>query len=171
MTVYAPSDFNAVSVPVDAGGCGQTHGGGDRAPGEHLAVDCEKCEPILLSMAGHGWASDPLHVALTPDEQRASEAMATKAAMEQQKTWSSPQAFAAFMHAAGFNQAGAEDGGAAAQEMLRMMREMQDTMQQQQAEIERLKAANDGQPTPPAATPAKKAAAKKAAPAAGKTAE
>lgn len=166
MTVYAPSDVNAISVPVDRGGCGQQHGGGERAKGELLAVDCEQCAPVLLSMNGHGWASDPMHVALTPDERREAEATATKAQMEQHKTWSSPHAFAAFMQAAGFQGPGVADGGEAASALLAEMQAMRQTMEQQAERIAQLETG----PTAPAAAPApaKKATAKKAAPAADK---
>lgn len=173
MTVYAPSDVAAIAVSPDQGGCGQQHGGGERAPGELLAVTCPQCEPVILSMRGHGWASDPMHVALTPDEQRAADATASKAQMEQQKTWSSPHAFAAFLQAAGFQAPGMADGGEAATAMLAQMQAMQAQINELRAERDAAVAHQAPAPVPaasePAATPAaKKAAAKKAAPAAEK---
>lgn len=67
MTVYAPSDVRAISV---SGGCGASHElGREPGKGEHFAVTCGACEPLILATKT-GWAHDVSSVALTPDENR-----------------------------------------------------------------------------------------------------
>lgn len=89
MTAYAPSDVRSITVPH---GCGEPHEAGDLAEGERFAIDCAECEPHILAMAGHGWAMDPLQVALTPDERTRFEALEANAKAQQATTWADPQA-------------------------------------------------------------------------------
>jgi hypothetical protein len=89
MTAYAPSDVRSITIPA---GCGQSHDAGDLAEGERFTVDCAECEPHILALAGHGWASNPLQVALTPDERTALEALERNAKAQQATTWSDPKA-------------------------------------------------------------------------------
>src|SRR5213082_2628785 len=103
MTAYAPSDVRSITVPH---GCGQPHEAGDLAPGERFAFNCEQCEPHVLGLAGHGWATSPMHVGLTCDEKAEAEALERQAAASRDKTWSDPKAFAAFMASAGYGQPG-----------------------------------------------------------------
>lgn len=89
MTAYAPSDVRSITVPH---GCGEPHEAGDLAEGERFAIDCPDCEPHILAMAGHGWAMDPLQVALTPDERARFEALEANAKAQQATTWADPRA-------------------------------------------------------------------------------
>ncbi len=89
MTVYAPSDVRSITVPA---GCGQPHEAGELADGERFALDCAECEPHVLALKDHGWARDPLQVALTPDERQRFEALEANAKAQQATTWSDPRA-------------------------------------------------------------------------------
>ena len=89
MTVYAPSDVQSVTVPH---GCGTTHTRPDELhDDERFGIDCEQCEPLILAQR-HGWANNPLHVEMTPDERAAYEALDAKAKAQQAMTWSDPNA-------------------------------------------------------------------------------
>lgn len=115
MTLYAPTDVRAVTVPADRGGCGQPHTAPDDLPkGEHMAVDCPLCEPYLNTLGGHGWAPDPLHCALTPDERRQLDALDDQAKANRARTWSDPDAIGKAL-AAALNQHTAPQGGMLAQ--------------------------------------------------------
>lgn len=72
MTVHAPSDVRAVTVPEHFGGCGTAHQAGDLQPGERWALECQPCETALTSapLNSHGWASQVDKVSLTPDERQ-----------------------------------------------------------------------------------------------------
>ena len=72
MTVYAPTDVRAITVPDSFGGCGQPHESGELSPGERWALDCLPCEQALTSapLNSHGWANRIDQVALTPDERQ-----------------------------------------------------------------------------------------------------
>lgn len=89
MTAYAPSDVRSITVPA---GCGQPHEAGELAEGERFAVDCAECEPHILALKDHGWARDPLQVALTPDERQRFEALEANAKAQQATTWADPRA-------------------------------------------------------------------------------
>lgn len=89
MTAYAPSDVRSITVPA---GCGQPHEAGELAEGERFVVDCAECEPHILALKDHGWARDPLQVALTPDERQRFEALETNARAQQASTWADPRA-------------------------------------------------------------------------------
>jgi hypothetical protein len=92
MTLHAPTDVRSISIPTDRGGCGEPHKlAGDPAEGEHLTVDCGPCEAVISTM-GHGWAADPLQVALTPDERARFDALSDQAKTRQASTWADPQA-------------------------------------------------------------------------------
>ena len=88
MTVYAPTDVRSINV---SGGCGTEHSAPDNHPNTPMSVDCDKCEPLILA-ANLGWANHPRGVALTPDEIAAAEDAERMAKVEQNRTWSSPQA-------------------------------------------------------------------------------
>jgi len=72
MTVYAPSDVRAITVPIQFGGCGEPHVSAELAEGERWALDCESCGQALTRppLSSHGWAHSIDKVALTPDERR-----------------------------------------------------------------------------------------------------
>jgi hypothetical protein len=71
MTVWSPTDVRAIAP---AGGCGEIHSAPEGlAKGDMMSVDCPTCEPLILGL-GWGWATDPAHVELTPDERLAAEA-------------------------------------------------------------------------------------------------
>lgn len=89
MTTYAPSDVRSITIPA---GCGQSHDAGELAEGERFAVDCAECEPYILALKDHGWSTDPLQVAMTPDERTAFEALERNAKAQQASTWSDPRA-------------------------------------------------------------------------------
>lgn len=89
MTAYAPSDVRSITVPL---GCGQPHDAGELAEDERFAVDCAECEPHILALKDHGWARDPLQVALTPDERQRFESLEANAKAQQATTWSDPRA-------------------------------------------------------------------------------
>jgi len=91
MTLYAPSDVRAILVPQERGGCGQPHEAGTLAEGEHFAITCPECEAHVNTL-GHGWAPDPLQVAMTPDERAQFEALSKQAQARQATTWADPDA-------------------------------------------------------------------------------
>lgn len=153
MTVYAPSDVQSITVPD---GCGQPHAAGDLAEGERFAVDCAACEPRILAMAGHGWASDPLQVAPTPDERRRFEALEANAKAQQAATWSNPQAIG--------NAVAAALGQQGAPSLLEQIKAL--SAEDRKALVGLL----SDEPTKPEPEPKPPAAAKKTAPAAKKTA-
>jgi hypothetical protein len=93
MTVYAPTDSRAITIPVERGGCGQPHEAGDLAEGARFVVDCPRCEPHIIG-ARLGWAHTPHGVALTPDEIASVEQDEARAKREQNRTWGSPDALA-----------------------------------------------------------------------------
>lgn len=78
MTAFARSDIHSVCIPLDSGGCGQTHSrpvlnakearkGAEPDYDSTFGVNCQQCEPILLGPL-HGWARMAQKVELTPDE-------------------------------------------------------------------------------------------------------
>lgn len=92
MTLYAPSDVRAITVPTDLGGCGHPHTAPDDLPeGELFALDCVPCEQFVNTLR-HGWAPDPLNVGLTTDERRRQEALSDQAKARQASTWADPDA-------------------------------------------------------------------------------
>lgn len=92
MTVHAPTDVRAITIPTERGGCGQPHeADANLGPGEHFAVNCPDCEPVIMGL-GHGWAGDPLGVSLTPDERAHLATLDDQAKAHQAKTWSDPDA-------------------------------------------------------------------------------
>jgi hypothetical protein len=62
--IYAPTGTTGITV----GATGHAHQAErELGAGEHFAVDCPTCEPLILGTKT-GWASDVTSVALTPDE-------------------------------------------------------------------------------------------------------
>lgn len=72
MTMYAPSDVRAVSVPTHLGGCGEPHEAPYLGPGSRWELECPLCEAALGKppLVQHGWANRNEDVSLTPDERR-----------------------------------------------------------------------------------------------------
>lgn len=75
MVLYARSDLAGVTVPVDAGGCGQFHRRPvrDGAPARLFAISCSPCESYLAS--DPLWTAHRWEIPLTPDEEREADAL------------------------------------------------------------------------------------------------
>lgn len=74
MTAYARNDLETIMIPMEAGGCGETHKRPKLKKGEDpkvWGVDCNACEPILLAV--HGFARSEHDIELTPDEVKVQE--------------------------------------------------------------------------------------------------
>lgn len=91
MTVHAPSDITAITIPAERGGCGEPHELGEPTAGVPRTLDCAACEPHIIA-SRTGWAHDPIAVALTCDEIAQVEAAERTARVEQNKTWTNPSA-------------------------------------------------------------------------------
>lgn len=86
MTVHAPSDVRAITVPAERGGCGTSHEAGELADGDRFSIDCPACEAVIAAMRT-GWAQQPHAVALTPDEIGVAQAAESQAARARNRTW------------------------------------------------------------------------------------
>jgi hypothetical protein len=88
MTVYAPADHHAVTVPADEehGGCGKPHVRDLDENGRPVAiwsVSCPACEQWLLTHDDR-WVRDVADIKPTYDEQRAADKWAVQGAKDQQ---------------------------------------------------------------------------------------
>jgi len=88
MTIYAPTDVRAITVPA---GCGVPHEAPALAEGAKWALNCPPCEGPIIAMRT-GWAHTPAGVALTPDEIGVAEQEEASAARNRNRTWGDPTA-------------------------------------------------------------------------------
>lgn len=70
MSIYGRSDMMAVAVPVQQGGCGETHTRPvkDGAPEKVWKLSCPKCEVFLRKVNDPAWSALENKITETPDE-------------------------------------------------------------------------------------------------------
>lgn len=140
MTMYAPTDFQSITV---AGGCGEPHQKADDLPaGERYSMNCPACEAVLTKER-LGWAPTPEGVALTPDEIGEVERAEDAAKRATNRTWSDPANLAEMF-------AGVVKGASAAGEGKSLLAQIADLNPDERAALRAMLNATDA-PTEPAA--------------------